>query len=153
MVEIAHEEGIFRITKDRNVAVAAWRDAPSVQQMRAFERVGLAMSKAHPKGTALFNVVLSGTPNFSTELRDETTRISARSDMFRLATAHLVLVEGFVGVAVRAFLGTSVLLGKAPTPTKVFGDTGLAVDWVLKLLEPSGEKWTKAQLLALVEQA
>ena len=153
MAEIAHEEGIFRITKERNVAVAAWRDAPSVQQMRAFERVGLAMSKAHPKGTALFNVVLSGTPNFSTELRDETTRISARNDMFKLATAHLVLVEGFVGVAVRAFLTTSVLLAKTPTPTKVFSSKELAADWVHGLLEPSGEKWTRDQLLALVAKA
>ena len=153
MAEIAHEEGIFRITKERNVAVAAWRDAPSVAQMRAFERVGLAMAKAHPKGTALFNVVLSGTPNFSTELRDETTRISARSDIFNLATAHLVLIDGLVGVAVKAFLTTSLLLGKSPTPTKVFSSKELAVDWVHGLLEPSGEKWTKAQLLALVAKA
>jgi len=153
MPEIAHEEGIFRITKERNVAVAAWRDAPSVAQMRAFERVGLAMSRAHPAGTALFNVVLSGTPNFSNELRDETTRISARKDMFTLATAHLVLVEGFVGVAVRAFLTTSMLLGKTSTPTKVFGKKDLAVDWVHGLLDPTGKTWTKEQLLALVELA
>lgn len=147
------EEGTLRITKERNVAVAAWRDAPTVSQLRLFEREGRAMNVPYPKGTALFNVVLSGKPDFSAEVRKETARVSAFDDVFVLATAHLILVDGLVGAAVRAFLSTSMLVSKPPAPTKVFSDTGLAVDWVLARLDAGGERWTKAELLALVERA
>ncbi len=146
------EETTFRFTRVRNVAVAAWRDAPTVSQLRLFERLGHAMNAPYPNGTALFNVVLSGKPDFSAEVRAETARVSALSNMFVLATAHVVLVEGLVGAAVRAFLATSNLIGKPATPTKVFGSTSLAADWVLSRLAPSGEAWTKEELVALVER-
>lgn len=111
------------------------------------------MTGSYPKGTALFNVVLSGKPDFSTEVRAETARVSALNDTFTLATAHVVLVDGLVGAAVRAFLSTSTLLAKPISPTKVFGAIAPASDWMLAHLEPSGEAWTKAELVALVERA
>ena len=146
-------EGTLRILSRRNVAVAAWRDAPTVSQFRLFEREGRTLERRYPKRTALFNVVLSGTPNFSAEVRAETARVSAIDDIFSLATVHVVLVGGLVGSAVRAFLATSMLVSKPPNPTKVFGELEPAAAWVLERLAPSGEKWTLEELCELVRSA
>lgn len=147
------EEGSLRITTERNVSVVAWRDAPTVKQLRAFEREGHALEKRFPKRCGLFNVILSGKPDFSSEVRAETNRIGALGDMYTLATAHVILVEGLVGSAVRAFLATSMLVSKPPTPTKVFGDKDLAVAWVLGRIAEAGEPWTSVQLRELLDRA
>jgi hypothetical protein len=145
-------EGPLRLTAERNVLVGAWRDAPTVPALRALERAGQDWAKKYPAGTALLNLALSGTPNFSSEVRTETSRVSARPDIFVLATAHVVLVSGLVGAAIRAFLSTSLLLAKSTRPTKVFGDKAIASDWVKTQLAPSGETWTRAELVALIDQ-
>ncbi len=144
-------EGTLRITQQRNVAVAAWRDAPTVAQFRVFEREGRAMTRRYPKGAALFNVVLSGKPDFSSEVRAETARINGLGDIFVLGAAHVILVTGLVGAAVRAYLSTSMLVTRPVTPTKVFGEKRPAAEWLLERLTTSGETWSVDQLVQLVD--
>ena len=151
-VTVLAEEGSLRIIASRNVLVAAWRDAPTMSQLHALERVGRERGEQYPRGTALLNLALSGKPDFSADVRKETARVSALPDIFVLATAHIVLVRGLVGAAVRAFLSTSVLMARPTRPTKVFGDTLPAVDWVLARLAPAGEAWTRQGLVAVVDQ-
>ncbi|MCU0656005.1 MAG: hypothetical protein MUF64_12330 [Polyangiaceae bacterium] len=147
------EETTLRLVAERNVVVAAWRDAPTVPQLRLVERVGRGVELRYPGQTALINLILSGTPRFSAEVRAEVGRMNNQDDLYVLAAAHVILVEGFLATAVRAFLSTTMLVVKPATPTKIFGDTTLAARWVAERLAASGERWTPEQLLALAKQA
>jgi hypothetical protein len=152
-LEPVHNDATFRIYSARNIQVNLWADAPTVDQMRAFGRIGAAHSRRHPQGAALLNLITSGTPSFSEAVRDETVRVMKVSDMFRLGAAHLVLLEGFKGTAVRAFLSTVMLLGRPPIPNKVFGDAESAAAWMIPLLAPGAEAWSPVEIVSLVKQA
>jgi hypothetical protein len=150
-LEIVHTDAILSIATSRNVQVNVWTDAPTVEQIRAFSRTGAALARRHPRGTGLLNVMLRGTPRFSEQVRDETVKLMKQAD-FRLGTAHLVLMGGLTGTAVRAFMSTVMLLARSPTPNKVFGDPGTATAWLAPLLAQGAEPWSSAQLVALVNE-
>lgn len=147
------DHGTLRLVTERNVVVAAWRDAPSVAQLNAVERAGRAAGARYASKTALVNLILSGTPNFSSEVRAEVARMNGLTDLFQVGAAHVVLVPGLVGTTVRTFLSTSMLLVKPHAPTRVFGDAEPAARWLSELLRPPGEPWTAAQLTALFARA
>jgi hypothetical protein len=128
--EVIFENDTARIAVSRNVVVAAWADAPrTTKELREFERAGRRVSQSFEKRAVFANVIYSGTPMFSQEVRDEVTRMT-RTPMFHLGTAQIILVQGLAGVAVRAFLSTSFLLSRTKIPNKVFGDLGFGVDWL-----------------------
>jgi hypothetical protein len=104
------EHGTLRLVTERNVVVAAWRDAPSVAQLNAVERAGRVACVRYAGKTTLVNLILSGTPNFSGEVRAEVARMNGLTDLFPIAAAHVVLVPGIVGTTVRTFLYTSMFL-------------------------------------------
>lgn len=146
------EEGTLRMLVERNLVVAAWREAPTVAQLRALERAGRSLEDQLPGKNVLLNLMISGTPNFSAEVREEAIRLSGVPDIFSLAAAHVILAQGLVGTAVRAFLSTVVLLSKPPTPTKIFGDKTPATTWLMEHLKASGEPWSRDQILSLARQ-
>lgn len=152
-LEPVHVDATFRIFSARNVQVNVWADAPTVEQMRAFGRAGAAHARRHPGGAALLNLITSGTPSFSEAVRDETVRLMKLPDVYRLGAAHLVLLAGFKGTAVRAFLSTVMLLGRPPVPNKVFGDAESAAAWMMPLLAPGAEAWSPEEIVSLVKQA
>ncbi len=153
MATIAFENPTARIASDRNVAVAVWRDAPRAPlELREMERVGKRIAAQHG-GSALFNVIVGGTPSFSEEVRNEVTRITADETIFSLASAHVLLVDGLVGSAVRAFLSTALLLSRTKTPNKVFAGVEPATKWVRERLAGGSIAWTEAELAALVREA
>jgi hypothetical protein len=152
-LEPIHADATFRIYSARNIQVNLWADAPTVEQMRAFGRIGTAHARRHPRGAALLNLMLSGTPSFSEEVRDETVRLMKLQDMFRLGAAHVVLLDGFKGTAVRAFISTVMLIARPPVPNKVFGDAESAAAWMLPMLAPGAEAWTAVEIVSLVKQA
>ena len=148
-----HADATFWIFSARNIQVNLWTDAPTVEQMRAFGRSGAAHARRHPQGVALLNLITSGTPSFSDAVRDETVRLMKLPDMFRLGAAHVVLLEGFKGTAVRAFLATMMLIARPPIPNKVFGDAESAAAWMMPLLAPGAEAWSPEEIVSLVKQA
>lgn len=128
----------------RGLVIAVWRDAPTGGQLRELRR---AMEEARERfeTTALINLVLSGTPSFSAEVRDESARLTRDND-WTLGTAHIVLVDGFTGVAVRSFFSTMLLLGRPKVPTKVFGSLEDGCVWLEAILRSSDMPWTAASL-------
>jgi hypothetical protein len=153
METLAFENEVARITYDRNVAVTAWFDAPrAALELREMEKVGKKISAQYKESTALFNVIVSGTPSFNDEVRKEVTRISADDTLYALGSAHVLLVEGFVGSAVRAFLSTALTLARAKTPNKVFADVDGAATWVKGQLEKGPVVWTPGDLVGLVRR-
>jgi hypothetical protein len=152
-LETAHADAILRIVASRNIQVNVWLDAPTPEQVRVFSRIGAAHSRRHPRGAALINIMVSGTPSFSEEVRDGIVKLMKLPDMFRLGAAHVVLLDGLTGSAVRTFMSTVMLIGRPPIPNKVFGDAESAAAWLAPLLTQGPEPWTRVEIVQLVKQA
>jgi hypothetical protein len=153
MAELAFENETARIAIERNVVVAAWFQEPRVPlELREMERAGKKVSSKYKGKSALFNVILSGKPSFSEEVRNEVNRITSDDTLFTAATAHVILVEGFVGSAVRAFLATALVISRTKTPNKTFNEIDLAAKWVKERLEAEKmDGWTEADLVTFVK--
>ncbi len=150
-LEALHDDGVLRIVASRNLMVNVWFSAPTVAQVRAFGRVGVALTRKHPRGAGLINVMLRGKASFSEDVREELVKLM-KTGIFRLGTAHIVLADGFTGTAVRAFMSTVILLGRPSVPNKVFGDLNAAAAWYAPLLAGGAEAWSAAEIAALVQQ-
>jgi hypothetical protein len=101
--------------------VAAWRDAPTLAQTRPLRDVNRDLRrKLGDDGVAYCNIVLSGTPVFAADVREEITAINRDYGTRGLAQANLILIEGFAGTAVRAFLSTVNLIARTTAPVKIF---------------------------------
>ncbi len=121
-------------------------------ELREMERAGKKVSSKYKGKSALFNVIISGKPSFSEEVRNEVNRITSDDTLFSAASAHVILVEGFIGSAVRAFLATALVVSRTKTPNKTFNDVDLAAKWVKERLEASNtETWAEADLVAFVK--
>lgn len=151
-LETVHADSTFRIVTSRNVQVNVWSDAPTLEQMFVFGRTGAAHARRNPRGTGLVNLVVSGTPSFTEPVRAEAIKLVKESALFSLGAAHVILVSGFAGTAVRAFMGTAIVMGRPRRPNKVFGETETAAEWLAPLLSRGAEPWSKAAILALVAQ-
>jgi hypothetical protein len=151
-LETVHSDAVLRIFGSRNIQVNVWLDAPQAEQVRIFSRVGASHARRHPGGAALVNLIVSGTPSFSEEVRDGIVKLMKVPDMFRLG-AHLVLLDGLKGSAVRAFISTAMLVGRPPIPNKVFGDPESAANWLLPQLAQGAEAWSRVDLVQLMKQA
>lgn len=122
----------------QNVAFAGWRDAPQVEDIRRWHQLGRAVQAAHPGRGCCFDVVVRGRPDFGEAMRRETVKFASDPDIFQLGFAHVVIAPGLVGSAVRAFIGTILLVARPPAPAKVFGEVDAAVEWMAPSLVPDG---------------
>lgn len=130
MIEQVYSDATFRIVTHGIVMFAVWRDAPTEDQMRALGRTSRVFAREHALKTALWNVVLSGKPSFAEAVRSEVNAQTADASLSSLGRAHVVLIDGFTGAAVRAFIGASILASRPKAPTKVFGDLATAATWL-----------------------
>jgi hypothetical protein len=150
-LETLHEDAVLRIVSSRNVLVNVWSSAPTIAQVRAFARAGTAVTRRHPRGAGLINLALRGRASFSEEVREELVKLM-KQGLFRLGAAHIVLVGGFTGTAVRAFMSTMILLSRPAVPHKVFGDPKAAAAWLAPLLTGGTEAWSAAEITGLLQQ-
>jgi hypothetical protein len=143
---ICFADPILRLATSRNLVVAAWSDAPEVKHLRELRTAARATRRSHPKGTALVNAIVRGTPKFTDEVRAEATELTRDDTLFALGTPHVILAPGIVGAAVRAFLGTVMIVARPGSPNKVFGDMRAALAWLETQLAAGSERWTRAEL-------
>ena len=152
-VEILYEDETNRHAVEKNVHLVVWFDAPNVEQMFEYGRCADAVAKRNPSGSALLNLVVDGMPRFSGEVR-EAAKKHTQKGLHTVGAAHVILVPGLLGSAVRGFLGTTVLLGRPKNPTKVFGDLDAATCWMLgRLHDAGGPRWSADDLLATCQRA
>lgn len=153
MGSVEYEDATCRILVERNVGVVVWREAPTMLQLRAHDRVGKQLSRAHKGGTLLVSLVHSGTPNFTPEVTQETKRILGQDRFYDLGVARVLLVGGLGGVAARAFLSTALLVSRSPRPTRVFSTVRDAADWCQELSKRGDERWSRDELERLCAEA
>ena len=152
-LETLHADATLRLASHRNLLLAVWCDAPTLEQMRELGRASRAISRRHPAGADMLNVVLSGKPTFSDAVRQEGIKLTSDPTLIRLGTAHLVLVTGLAGAATKAFLSTMLLVGRPAVPTKVFADPDGAAAWLAPRLSLPGAEWSAAEVKACQAEA
>lgn len=109
--------------------VAVWDDAPQLEQMLRLGEHGRAFESEHgPVG--LLNIAAAGRPRFSDDVRKIAADYTRDGTLFQSARAHVILMTGFAGVAVRAFVNTFLLLGNPPVPTRMFSSLESATEWL-----------------------
>jgi hypothetical protein len=139
----------------RNLGLVGWRAAPAVDDIRRWRSLGHALEQAHPGGSACIDLVVGGTPRFSDEMRKEAEQFASDPRAFSLGIAHLIVLPGFAGTAVRAFISTIILVARPPSPAKAFGDAESACSWLLARLRTGSvasggapaASWTEAEVM------
>lgn len=106
-----------------------WREAPTKAQMLAMQTHGQRIAPDFGP-LALVNIAYGGVPKFSDDVRELATQFTRDPSLFPRARAHIVAMPGFRGVAVTAFINTFLLLGRPPSPTKVFSALDPGLVWV-----------------------
>lgn len=148
-LELLHEDATLRIAGHRSVMLAGWWDAPTGAQMAVLRRCSEQFQDRHPEGAGFWDAIVSGTPAFTAEVREEAAALSARDDLFACGTAHVILIEGFRGTATRMFLSTVTLLGRPKNPARVFGEAAPAAEWLADGLAPVDPTLDQGCLLEL----
>jgi hypothetical protein len=152
LVEVHLAEPTCRIATAKNLVVYSWLDAATLAQVRASGRICRAMVRKHPGGTGSLHLIAAGMPRYDEEVRAEAARIRGDPRFSSLGVAEVVMVTGLVGVAVRGFVSTVNLLGRAVRPHKVFGDVASAAEWLAPRLSAGGEAWTAAEVVAIAAE-
>ncbi len=148
-----YEDRSLRLASHRNVMFSVWTDAPTLPQVRTIHREGEIFVRANPTGQALVNIVVGGIPLFTDAVREELVKMMRSRAMFSLGTAHVILVGGMAGSAVRAFLSTVMLLARPPAPNRVFGTAVETVAWLHGRLGGTAAQWTANELRDALEDA
>ncbi|MBK8251731.1 MAG: hypothetical protein IPK82_03575 [Polyangiaceae bacterium] len=137
----------------KNLALSVWTGAPSAGQIKTFYRHSERFVHAHPAGQILCSIVLRGTPDFSQETRTELAKMVKDHKLFSLGSAHLILLSGLAGTAVRTFLNTVVLIAKPTAPFRVFAEKGAAVVWLHTQLSKAPEAWLNNEIREAIDEA
>lgn len=82
-------------------------------------------------------------------MRRATEKFASDENVFELGTAHVILLPGLAGTAVRAFIQTIVLVSRSKSPNKVFRRIEDSVAWLTPILAPHG--WTARDLQTACE--
>lgn len=128
--------------------IVVWDNAPQLSQMEAMAEHGRAFESSHGPA-ALVNIAANGRPNFSDDVRRIAVELTRDPTLFQVARAHVILMTGFAGIAVRSFINTFLLLGNPPRPTRMLGSLDDAGTWLSEFL-PEGA-WTPEALTQSVQ--
>lgn len=141
------EDARLRLVVDQGLCVARWLDSP---QPHHFPHVTTAMRRAAEETTraALFNVVdaKGKMPRFDDAVRQSAAKMARDITPVAAATAHVLLLDGFSGAAVRMFLSTLTLLMRSSAPTSVHATVAAGAIW---LAERAPAGWTAARIEAV----
>ncbi len=115
----------------RNLGLLAWRNAPEVDDIRYLRSYARTLGQTYSGKAGCIDIAFTGTPRFSEDLRTEVHGLATDPKVFPLGTAHVVMLGGLAGAAVRAFIATVTLVSRPPAPAKVFANLEEAGAWLL----------------------
>lgn len=152
MAETIHRDEVLHVVASGPLTVAAWWNPPARPQIQALSRASQAQRERYGDRAALANLVVDSDPRLPSELREAAALIAEHGDS-GAAAAHVVLVRGLPGVAIRTFFNTMRLLGRPRVPTRVFDDREEAARWLAGTLRPSDASWTARKVSAVFDLA
>lgn len=126
---VRHRDATLTLAVERGLCVARWADAPRATH---FPLVTAAMRAAAQPRAALFNVVdaQGKLPRFNDEVRRAAMEMARALAPLSMGTAHVLLLDGFTGAAVRMFLSTLTLLSRGGPPTTVHSSVAEGAAWL-----------------------
>ncbi len=146
MSGLLHHDRVLVMRARRNLLALAWHDAPWPGHLPAVQREIEELHRAHGK-YGLLNVVLSGTPIFVDQVREEGRRLVEATRLLGGVTAHVMVVDGFAGTATRMFLSTMLLMGRGRAAgQRVFSESLEACSWLSEALSRPQSPWTPAEI-------
>jgi hypothetical protein len=140
---VLYQDEVLRLVRAPGLAIAAWTNAPTMKQFREIDR--LARDPSSVDG-AYANVIWGGTPRFTDEVRTEAIRL-IKLDAFRAGNATVILADGLVGAATRAFISMIILVSRSSKPNRVFGDVSSAAEFLAKVLKQPQRRAEIARLI------
>jgi hypothetical protein len=149
--DIVHDDAVLRVGVTRNLVVFAWSAAPDAGHVRSLSRAMSTVSGKNGGRFASMNIVVSGTPRFSDQMREEMVKLLKDPKLQGVGSAHVVNAPGLAGTAVRTFLSTVLLLARPAAPHKVFPSVAEGAAWLAPLLAKDakdGQPWAAAEILA-----
>jgi len=148
ITDIVHDDHVLRLGLCRNVVIPAWFNPPTVAHVRAMGRAIDNLARRHGPDFGMFDVIVEGTPKFSDDVRHELGKLVADPKSQGHGAAHVLVLPGFAGVAVRAFLSTIFLVSRGASPNKVFAELRAGAAWLAPRLSTGREAWTTDEILA-----
>lgn len=142
-IETSYQDETLKLGVVRNLIIANWDSPPSAAQLDAVDAI---RSPLEPY--VFLNVIYNGVPSFSEDARRGVNYATQKIGK-RVALGYVILVPGFGGAAIRAFVSTSVLLARSPNPIKVFSTVAAAAPWISGHLTNGTQAfWKPDQVLA-----
>lgn len=117
-----------RITTMGPLVVAAWHGPPSRAAAEHLRGALLVASATHG-AIALLDLVVAGRPTFSEDARSAIVSLM-REVACDHGVAHVVLLRGIAGTAVRMFLNGALLLARPTSPSRAFDELEPALVWL-----------------------
>ncbi len=126
---VRHRDEILTVATERGLCVVRWADAPKPQH---FPIVTAAFRVAAEPRAGLLNVVdaRGKLPRFNDEVRRAAADLARAMTPISSGTAHVLLLDGFTGAAVRMFLSTLTLLARGGPPTTVHSSIAEGAAWL-----------------------
>lgn len=139
--------GVFR-----GFAVHLFHGKVTVDHMAAMEQRSDAWFSTHPGQMVEMVVIFPSEARMTHAERVRMGQVIKRWEHRRAASATVILAQGLVGAAHRSVLTGLLFLAPPPHPTKVFGSTRQAVQWLMPHLGPlCGPEATSVSLSAAVD--
>ncbi len=117
-----------RITTAGPLVVAAWHGPPSRAAAEHLRGALLVASATHG-AIALLDLVVAGRPTFGEDARSAIVSLM-REAACDHGVAHVVMLRGIAGTAVRMFLNGALLLARPTSPSKAFDELEPALAWL-----------------------
>lgn len=152
MAETIHRDEVVHVVASGPLTVAAWWNPPARPQIQALSRANEAQRQRYGDRAALANLVADSDPRLPNELREAAAMIAEHGDS-GAAAAHVVLVRGLPGVAIRTFFSSMRLVARPRVPTRVFDDREEAARWLAGILRRGDPSWSAARVSAVFDRA
>ncbi len=148
MAETIHQDEVVHVVGSGPLTVAAWWNPPARPQIQALTRANEAQREEHGDRAVFASLIVDSDPRLPSELREAAALLTQHGES-GAAAAHVILVRGLPGVAIRTFFSTVRLLARPRVPTRVLEDREEAARWLAGILRSSDASWT-AQKVSVV---
>src|SRR5690349_21502219 len=111
-VEIVHRDATLRLGVSGNLLLCVWTATPELAHVRAMGRAMQPLSAKYREQWGFLDVVASGVPRFTDDVRDEVVRVMRDPRLQGSGVAHVIQLSGLAGITTRAFLSTAMLIAR-----------------------------------------